>query len=230
MALERGDLETAQKAKDSYQATTKRFFKKTKPEEDEEHLVNDRKEFRQASFGWLLETNNQFLIAGMVLGWKYFLCPENLSELDPWLIPLIMPCPDQGGPTVCPINFILSMGVHLDPMWCMSHSAHNDLKVGLKHAGLWTHQLLMMMAWKAWKGPYDSHDHWGSVWNHQGELRQLEWRGGLVVRSLLPWYVERHRPIAPGSRADHRGGVAGSFAKRFHVDPYPGGLDHYSLL
>ena len=164
-AIERGDLEAAEQSKGVYLATTERFFKAPVPGADPEEKVDERKERRLASFSWLLETQNQFILSGLTQGWKYFLVPAVLVGLDIWALPMVMPCPDQGGSTVCPINYLLSENVHIDPFWCMSHAAHNDLKVGLKHAGLWTHMLLMLMAWKAWKGPFDSHDHWGSVWN-----------------------------------------------------------------
>lgn len=62
-----------------------------------------------SSFGYLHETNNQMLIVGIENGWKWFLCPQNLSKADPFYIPLCSP----GGSTVRPTNFLSSIGLHM---------------------------------------------------------------------------------------------------------------------
>ena len=48
-------------------------------------------------------------------------------------------------------------------MFCLSHGHHDDLKLALKHTHLWVHQVLMIMAWKAWLGPFGSKEYWQMV-------------------------------------------------------------------
>ena len=93
-------------------------------------------------------------------GWKGRMQdPDTKKRGCPRTWPSWTICPDQGPDAVAAINFLTRVSsVNLDPAFCASHGAQNDIKLALKRSGLWAHQLLMVLAWRAWRGPWGSED------------------------------------------------------------------------
>lgn len=120
---------------------------------------------RKKTFEWLLATNNQLKSAGLE-GWVSLSQESDLARrpVDASTWPSWTICPDQGSDSTAAINFLTRYAcVNLDPTFCASHAAHNDSKLALKRSGLWPHQLLMVLAWRAWRGPWGSDDRFQEV-------------------------------------------------------------------
>lgn len=113
----------------------------------------------QTTFEWLLSTDNQLKQIGLP-GWEFLsVDPDPMKRGDAVLWPAWSCCPDQGPDSVAVINFLVrEVGLDLDPTLCASHGAHNDTKLALKHSALWAHQLLMVLAWRAWRGRWSTGD------------------------------------------------------------------------
>lgn len=119
---------------------------------------------KRPSSGWLLSTDNQLRQFGSP-GWRHLVLGDDLaSRGHPSTWPSWAICPDQGLDSTAGINYLLrEVKANLDPTFCASHGAHNDTKLALKHSQLWPRQLLMVLAWRAWRGPWGTDDRFEQV-------------------------------------------------------------------
>jgi len=226
--VERGDVAGAERAKQQTILATRQYLKRGREVSDNEE-DDDAPLRRVASFEWVLETDHQWR-QYKIPGWRYFFT-EWEDDTDPYAVPLCLPCADQAGDAVCPVNFMLSIGVNLDPLWCGSHGSHNDLKLTLKHAGLWAHMLLVVMAWKAWKGPYGNHDLFRAGAEHGGsQLDLLETSGGLVVSVSRPELLARQQRGAQGWPTGHPGALVPAIDAGILLAPTRFGVEYSSVL
>lgn len=158
----RGDEAVATAAWSQWTEKCRSFLKRAK--ENDPRPKAEQRLKRQKTFEWLLSTDNQLKQLGLP-GWE-FLCvdPDPMKRGDPASWPAWSCCPDQGPDSVAAINFLVrELGLNLDPTFCASHGAHTDTKLALKHSGLWAHQLLVVPAWRAWRGPWGTDDRFEQV-------------------------------------------------------------------
>ena len=161
----KGDLEASQKAIAGWTDRCRQFLKRPRQAQDEPASLPAPKVKRKKTFEWLLATDNQLRCVGLP-GWQGLAVhPDPRQRGDPfsWPAPITI-CPDQGADCCAAINFLSrELHLNLDPTFCASHAAHNDVKNSLKRSGLWPHQLLMVLAWRAWRGPWGSDDRFQEV-------------------------------------------------------------------
>ena len=159
-----GDVDGAEKATADWVQKCRTYLKRARSGPSEPAEVPKRQVRRKKAFEWLAATDNQWRGVGLT-GWSSFqVDPDPGKRDDPFGWRHLAFCSDQGPDACAALSFLTrELPMNIDPIFCVSHACHNDTKLALKRAGLWPHQLLMVLAWRAWRGPWGSEDRYQQV-------------------------------------------------------------------
>ena len=186
-----GNKIDAQKAIEHHVVNAENFLlaQAAKTQETDDVPEPNRKKYRTKTQETGLNLHHQLeCLTGIGLnGWKIDKRWVGNRAIDPYLWPRLDIASDRGSDEVCLRNYLCYGGVTGDQKfniqwhWDDNHDNKNTVKQGLKDAGLWPHQLLVTVAAKASKGPWNS------------GLRRQQWKA--AVGDHLRNHTHKNSPV-----------------------------------
>ena len=170
------------------------WVRKRKGENIDSSEWNPKKRYRFDAFKWLAQTGWQ-LLQNTGLGFGHFALTAEQRKQKPWhQWPLLNYAGDQGSKEQCGLWVLKrKLQLNMDEVPDQGHGVWNDCKLGLKAIpDLWSHTLLMLLAWNVRHGPWQEDIRFaqvlGNVRNqakHGKEARQLPLFMSLIDRMVF---------------------------------------------
>ena len=170
------------------------WVRKRKGENIDSSEWNPKKRHRFDAFKWLAQTDWQ-LLQHTGLGFGHFALTAEQRKQKPWhQWPLLNYAGDQGSKEQCGLWVLKrKLQLNMDEVPDQGHGVWDDCKLGLKAIpDLWSHTLLMLLAWNVRHGPWQEDIRFaqvlGNVRNqakHGKEARQLPLFMSLIDRMVF---------------------------------------------